>query len=101
MAYRIGSQCFSSKEAATDYQMSTVAPVITQDGKLLHPVKNGETWTFAGQPVNLSFGDCDPVAEFKDGAAVAAAIVGLMVTAYCIRYFIAFIHKAANAEGEA
>lgn len=101
MAYRIGSLCFSTKAAATDYQMSMVAPTITQDGKLLHPVKNGEVWTFAGQPVNLSFGDCDPVAEFKDGAAVAAAIVGLMVTAYCIRYFIAFIHKAANAEGEA
>lgn len=99
MAYRIGSQCFETKAAVTDYQMSTVAPVITADGKLLHPVKSGETWTFAGQPV--SFGDCDPVAEFKDGAAVAAAIVGLMVTAYCIRYFIAFIHKAANAEGEA
>ena len=101
MGYRIGSQCFETKAAATDYQMSTVAPVITADGKLLHPVKNGETWTFARQPVNLSFGDCDPVAEFKDGAAVAAAIVGLMVTAYCIHYVIAFIHKAANAEGEA
>lgn len=101
MGYRIGSQCFETKAAATDYQMSTVAPVITVDGKLLHPVKNGETWTFAGHSVNLSFGDCDPIAEFKDGAAVAAAIVGLMVTAYCIRYFIAFIHKAANAEGEA
>ena len=101
MGYRIGSQCFETKAAATDYQMSTVAPVITADGKLLQPVKNGETWTFAGHPVNLSFGDCDQVAEFKDGAAVAAAIVGLMVTAYCLRYFIAFIHKAANAEGEA
>lgn len=101
MGYRIGSQCFDTKAAATDYQMSTVAPVITQDGKLLHPVKNGETWTFAGQPVNLSFGDCNSVAEFKDGAAVAAAIVSLMVTAYCLRYFIAFIHKAANAEGKA
>ena len=101
MGYRIGSQCFETKAAATDYQMSTVAPVITADGKLLHPVKNGDTWTFAGHPVNLSFGDCDPVAEFKDCAAVAAAIVGLMVTAYCLRYFIAFIHRAANAEGEA
>lgn len=100
MAYRIGSQCFSTKEAATDYQMSMVAPTITQDGKLLHPVKNGEVWTFAGQPVNLSFGECDPVAEFKDGATIGAAIVGVMITAFCIRYLIGFVQRAATQQGE-
>ena len=91
MGYRVGSQCFATKEAAIDFQMSSVVPTITADGKLVHPVKTGGTWTFSGQTVNLHFGDCDPAADFKEGSSIAAAIAAVMVLAYCLRLLIGFV----------
>lgn len=94
MNYRIGNQCFGSKEAATDYQMSQVLPVITADGKLQHPVKNGEVWQYAGQTVKLDFPQCDPAAEFGQGAAIGGAIGVLLAMAYGIRQLCRFIYDS-------
>lgn len=96
MGYRVGNQCFATKEAATDYQMSSVVPIITADGKLLHPVKTGGTWTFAGQTANLHFGECDPAADFKQGATIAGQIVIVMIVAYCARLLIGFVQNGVN-----
>lgn len=96
MGYRIGFQCFETKEAATDFQMSVITPRITENGQLVHPIKNGQTWTFSGQPVNLSFGECDPIADFKAGATIASAIVAIMVTAFCTRFFVSFVLKSGE-----
>lgn len=91
--YRIGAQCFSSYEAATDYQLSQVVPTITADGKLQHPVKQGEVWTYAGQEIKPSFGSCDIAQEFSQGAQIGGAIVLLMVVAWGIRYLNDFIRS--------
>lgn len=93
MGYRIGFQCFETIESATDYQMSMVVPAISADGSLVHPVKQGGKWTVSGQPVQLSFGHCDPTADFKDGAVIAMAFVGLMVAAYGFRILSKFIYR--------
>lgn len=99
MAHRIGFQCFDTEAAATDYQMSLVVPVVTADGSLVHPVKQGETWTHQGQPVKLSFGTCDPAQDFKDGLQVASVFIGLIVTAWCFRYLYRFIDQLGR-QGE-
>lgn len=83
--YRVGRQCFATKESATDYQMSMVVPTITADGSLVHPVKQGQTWTYAGKPVNLSFGHCDPTEDLRAGAEIAGAMILACAIAYGIR----------------
>lgn len=94
MGYRIGFQCFDTKEAATDYQMSLVVPQITQDGSLFYPVKQGKTWTYQGQAVNLSFGECDKKAEFEAGQALAFAFVKLFVIAFGIKFLVKFLYTS-------
>lgn len=91
MGYRIGSQCFDTVEAATDYQMSLVVPAMTAEGTLVHPVKQGGKWTFGGQPVQLSFGDCDPKADFAAGAEIAGYLIAAMALAWGIRFLSRFI----------
>lgn len=91
MGYRVGRQCFDTVESATDYQMSMVVPTVTADGSLMHPVKQGDVWTYAGQPVVLSFGHCDPAADFSAGAKIAGALILCMATAWGIRFLINFL----------
>lgn len=93
MGYRIGRQCFDTVQSATDYQMSMVVPIITANGTLTHPVKQGEQWTYSGQPVQLSFGHCDPMADFKAGSQIAAAFITVMAIAWTLRYLARFISR--------
>lgn len=85
MAYRVGFQCFDTADAATDYKMSQVIPHITQDGRLVYPMKIGNVWTFNGQIISLSHGYCDPAKDFADGAMIAGAFIGLFVLVFCFR----------------
>lgn len=85
--YRVGMQCYPTKEAATDQLMSQVVPVVTANGTLAHPVKQGAVWQYNGHPIQLTLPECDPTEDFNDGLTVAAYIIGLM--------FIAFVFKTA------
>lgn len=67
MGYRVGYQCFTTKELAHDYILSQQAPVVTQDLKLLRPVKHGNEWYFNGQKVELSFPQCDIAEQVEHG----------------------------------
>lgn len=85
MGYRVGFQCFETEQSATDYKMSLVAPAVTADGKLFYPVKKNNVWTFAGQPVRLSHGYCDPMKDYAQGFMISSAFIGLFVLVYSIR----------------
>ena len=99
--YRVGRQCFETLQSATDYQMSLVVPIITADGTLVHPVKQGEVWTYAGRPVNLSFGHCNPTEDLQAGMQIAGAFITLMAVAFCFRFLAKFISKMGeNAVSE-
>lgn len=98
MGYRIGFQCFATKEAATDYQMSMVAPTILSDGRMVYPEKSGETWHYMGQPVNLDFGVCEPMEDFKDGVYIAGLYVGLFALAFLFKFTSKFIWQAFKQE---
>lgn len=91
MGYRVGFQCFDTVEAATDYQMSQVLPQIVSDGTLHYPIKKGDTWSYAGQPVNLSFGFCDPMQDFKDGLELAGAYVSLFALVFMFKFLTKFL----------
>lgn len=94
MGYRIGFQCFDTKEAATDYQMSLVVPQIVQDGSLYYPIKQGNKWVYQGQEIDLSFGECDKKAEFKAGQELAFAFVGIFAAAFVFKFIVKFIYSA-------
>ena len=96
MGYRIGSQCFATHEGATDFQMSMVAPTITQDGAMLHPIKQNDQLTFAGQTVHLSFGQCDPQADFAAGLKIAMAFIVLCAVAWGLRFLTQFVYKLGS-----
>lgn len=85
MGYRVGNQCFSSLEQAHDYVLSQIPPTITQDGKIIRPVKNGKNWYLENQQINLSFPQCDIAEQIQLGALIAAPIIGLFVLIFGIR----------------
>lgn len=100
MGYRIGFQCFETKEAATDYQMSLVVPQITQDGTLFYPKKQDKTWFYQGKAVDLSFGHCDKKEEFRAGQEIAFTIVGVFVIAFVFKFVVKFLYSAFWVEAE-
>lgn len=100
MGYRIGFQCFDTKEAATDYQMSLVVPQITQDGSLHYPTKHNKTWTYQGHVVDLSFAECDKKAEFEAGQEIAFAFVGLFAVAFVFKFLVKFLYTSFWLETE-
>lgn len=92
--YRVGNQCHSSLEAAADHVMSQVVPVVTANGTLAHPVKQGAVWHYNGHPVKLTLPECDPTEDFNDGLTIAAYIVGLMFIAFVFKTAIRLFHSA-------
>ena len=95
--YRVGSQCFSSKEAAVDQIMSQVVPVVTANGTLQHPVKHGAVWQYNGHLVELTLPKCDPSEDFEDGITVATYIVGLMFVAFVIKTAVRVFKLAGDS----
>lgn len=85
MGYRVGLQCFSSKEEAHDYVLSQVLPTVTADGKVVRPYKNGIDWFLNEQKINLSFPQCDITEQIQLGALTAAPLIGLFVLIFGLR----------------
>lgn len=83
--YRVGYQCFATSEAAHDYILSQQLPTITQDGKILRPVKHGKDWYLQGQKVQLSFPQCDIAQQVAIGGILSGALIFLAVIVFGIK----------------
>ena len=91
MGYRVGLQCFSNNEVATDYVMSSVAPIIRADGVLIKPEKIGEVWSINGQHITLNLPECDFIEQFQIGVSVGAPFVLLFAIMLCFKVVISMI----------
>lgn len=100
MGYRVGRICYETKQEAVDVVVSQVLPVITADGSLRHPVKQGDNWQYAGQPVNLSLPECDPNEYFKAGLEVSQIVIVILATIYGFRLIKKIIERMPDREGE-
>lgn len=99
MGYRIGYQCLPSKEAATDFVMSSVSPVLTSDGRILIPQKIGSKWFFDGQEILLSFPECSLIEQMQSGALIGASFLTLFVIMSSFRLVYKFISGKGISDG--
>lgn len=83
--YRVGYQCFVTSEAAHDYILSQQLPTITQDGKILRPIKQGKDWYLQGQKVQLSFPSCDIAEQIAMGGLLSGALIFIAVLIFGIK----------------
>lgn len=83
--YRVGYQCFMTKESAHDYLLSQQLPTITQDGKILRPVKQGKDWYLQGQKVELSFPSCDIAEQIAMGGILSGVLIFLALIVFAIK----------------
>lgn len=84
MGYRVGYQCFANHEQAQDYLLSQQLPVITEQGQLIRPVKQGNDWYLNGQKVYLSFPECEISEQIVFGAMLFAPFITLALLVFCI-----------------
>lgn len=92
--YRVGSHCFADAQQAADYLMSQTVPVVTANGTLAHPVRQGADWYYNGHRVVLTLPHCDPNEEFNDGLYVGAQIVLMMLIAFAIKEAVRLFRRA-------
>lgn len=83
--YRVGYQCFATSEAAHDYLLSQQLPTITQDGKIIRPIKQGKDWYLEGQKVQLSFPRCDIAEQIGIGGLLAAPFLFLVMLVFVVK----------------
>lgn len=87
--YLIGKTCFVTKQQATDHLLSQVAPAVTADGTLIHPIRDSNgNWTINHQTITPTFPPCNPTAELAQGIQVGWAIVMIMITAWAFSMII-------------
>lgn len=96
MGYRVGQQCFNNLEQAHDYLLSQLSPTVTQDGKIIRPVKNGKNWYLENQQINLSFPQCDIKEQIQLGALTAAPIIGLFTLIFGIKMIKKLIESMSS-----
>ena len=96
MSYRVGFQCFSSAEAAHDYLLSQQLPVITHDGKLIRPVKQGHDWYLQGQKVQLSFPECNITEQIALGGMFSGFLIFLAVLVFGINQILKLIESVTK-----
>lgn len=100
MGYRVGYQCFSTKEAAYDYLLSQQLPTISADGTLLRPVKQGENWYFQGQIVQLSLPECDIQEQIEMGILMASPFLLLATIVFGFKVIMKLIERMTSVGGE-
>lgn len=99
MGYRVGQQCIESKEAAFDYLLSAVSPVITPDGAILKPEKIGNSWFLNGNEIALSLPECSFVGQIQDGALFAAPFLMLFAIMFSFKIVAALINGSRISDG--
>lgn len=99
MGYRIGLQCFSTIEQATDYSVSLIVPVISPEGKLYSPYKSGGKWYLEGNEIYLSFPQCSVKEQFNQGATLAAPFVMLFFMIWAFKTIGTMIKGSKSNDG--
>lgn len=97
MGYRVGMQCFESRELAQDYVLSQVPPLLTENA-VISPVKSGSSWIYQGHIVELSFPECSQVEQIQLGALLAAPVIVLAGLVFAYRGAIKLIEYLGKAE---
>lgn len=98
MGYRVKNQCFQTLEAAHDYVMSDVQPVLTQDGTILAPVKILDKWYFQGNEIVLTFPECSYSEQIYSGLSFGAYFISLFALMFCFKAVYKFI-QGLNVNG--
>ena len=98
MGYRVGMQCFESRELAQDYVLSQVPPLLTENA-VIHPVKSGSSWIYQGQIVELSFPECSAVEQIQLGALLAAPVIVLAGLVFAFRGAIWLVNHISKDDG--
>lgn len=99
MGYRVGVQCVESELMADDLVLSAVSPVLQQDGTVLRPERLKDGWYMQGQKIKMSYPQCSPVQQLQDGAAIGAALVGLIAVAVGFRWVIGMLKDLTKPTG--
>ena len=92
MGYRVGLQCFSTIEQATDYSVSP-------EGKLYSPYKSGGKWYLEGNQINLSFPQCSVKDQFNQGVTLAAPFVMLFFMIWAFKTIGNMIKGSKSNDG--
>ena len=100
MGYLSRGQCFATKEEASDFQLSHVAPTITADGALKTPVYQNGHWYYGQQQIQLTFPECDQTAQFKDGVQVGAQLAALLFIAWAFRVALRLFSKGITDDSK-
>lgn len=123
MGYRVGGRCFTTEQAATDYKMSMVIPVMAADGSIKAPVRKSDGWYYVttttvtkprpypytgsytdtvGQQhkVSLTHPACDTMEFFKDGITVGVILTSLFLIAFIFRIAIELFGYAGGIRNE-
>ena len=93
MGYRVGNQCYETKELATNVILSQSLPSFTPDGVIRPEFKN-EKWYLNNQEVKLFFPVCDPVEDFQNGFLLSMSVYLLFIAAFGIRVILRLIRNA-------
>ena len=96
MGYRVGYQCFNDKETAHDYLLSQQLPLITADGQLIRPIKQGQNWYLNGTQIQLSFPECDIATQIGYGGLLIAPFIGLAIIVFGIKQIISLMKSLSQ-----
>lgn len=100
MGFRVGHQCVATQLMADDLVLSAQPPLLTQDGKVLRPVRGDNAWYYEGKPVQLYYPKCSEVEQMKLGAEIGAYLVLLFVLAYLFRLAIHAVQDLTKVGGD-
>lgn len=84
MGYRVGNQCYESKELATNFILSQSLPSFSPDG-VIRPEFRGDKWYLNNQIVSLSFPECSPTDDFQDGFLIGVSVFVLFIISFGLR----------------
>lgn len=88
MGYQVGNQCYLNKELAEDVYFSQVPPKITEDG-VKQVVKNGNSWYYGSQKLEMNVPICDPAKNIEHGFEIG---LYLLLTAIILLNFKTIIN---------
>ena len=99
MGARVGLQCFQTSEAATDYVVSQIVPVLHSEGYLIAPRKQGKDWFVGSEKIVLNFPECSILEQFSYGSQIATPFVIVFVIIFCFRIVARFISSSGVSDG--
>ncbi|UOO78103.1 hypothetical protein LVJ85_06505 [Neisseria sp. Dent CA1/247] len=83
MYYQVGNKCLEQSQAENVY-FSLVVPQINQNGEILKPEYDGNTWKLNGLILKASLPECNPVDNLKSGLEIGWILFGVMASVYFV-----------------